>query len=85
MRQHLSVYLRRVERGETFDVTERGRLVARLAPATTGDEWLDRMIADGAVRPATRRVGDLPGPPQLAKAAALTISDALEEQRAELT
>jgi prevent-host-death family protein len=32
MRQNLSVYLRRVGSGETFEVTARGRPVAVLAP-----------------------------------------------------
>ena len=33
LRQNLSKYLRRVEAGESLDVTERGRPVARLVPA----------------------------------------------------
>lgn len=33
LRQNLSVYLRRVAEGETLEVTERGRPVARLAPS----------------------------------------------------
>ncbi|MGH2488568.1 MAG: type II toxin-antitoxin system Phd/YefM family antitoxin, partial [Candidatus Limnocylindria bacterium] len=32
LRQNLSVYLRRVKRGERLEVTERGRAVALLAP-----------------------------------------------------
>ena len=32
LRQNLSVYLRRVEAGETLEVTEHGHSVARLTP-----------------------------------------------------
>jgi prevent-host-death family protein len=34
LRQHLSRYVDRVKAGETIEVTEHGRLVARLAPAS---------------------------------------------------
>jgi prevent-host-death family protein len=61
LRQNLSVYVQRVKRGETLVVTERGKPVARLMPAV-GDSVLDRMIADGQVRPATRDWEGLPPP-----------------------
>ena len=35
LKARLSAYLREVERGETFLVTDRSRVVARLAPANT--------------------------------------------------
>jgi prevent-host-death family protein len=55
LRQNLSVYLRRVERGETLDVTERGRLVARLTPAPVERmPALDRLVAEGRAVPAER-------------------------------
>jgi prevent-host-death family protein len=47
LRQHASRYLARVERGETLEVTDRGRPVARLVPVTA-DTWAD-MIASGKV------------------------------------
>ena len=63
LRQNLSVYLRRVEKGETLDVTEHGRLVARLAPAPVPQmSILDRLIAEGRATPATRPVNTLPPP-----------------------
>ena len=65
LRQNLSVYLRRVESGETLDVTEHGRLVARLAPAPE-TSTLDRLIAEGRATPARRPVGSLPEPIELA-------------------
>ena len=49
LRQNLSVYLRRVREGETLEVTERGRAVARLTPLPVGQGVLDRMIAEGRV------------------------------------
>ena len=38
LRQHASRYLERVSRGETLEVTDRGRPVARLVPLST-DAW----------------------------------------------
>ncbi len=51
LRQHASRYLARVASGETIEVTDRGRLVARLVP-THEDLWQD-LIARGQARPAT--------------------------------
>lgn len=47
LRQHASRYLARVAHGETLEVTDRGRLVARLVPVATSP-WAD-MIASGLV------------------------------------
>lgn len=63
LRQNLSVYLRRVKRGETLEVTERGEPVARLEPLREPDDPIDRLEASGlVVRRATRRLEDLPPP-----------------------
>lgn len=59
LRQNLSVYLRRVEKGETLEVTEHGRPVARLAPLPAGQGVLDRMIAEGRATPARGRIDGL--------------------------
>ena len=56
LRQNLSVYLRRVKKGETLDVKERGHRVAVLAPAGAKSTALDRLVAAGRATPA---VGDL--------------------------
>ena len=56
LRQNLSVYLRRVEAGETLEVSERGRAVALLTPLPTSASPLDRLIAEGR---ATEAAGDL--------------------------
>ncbi len=50
LRQHASRYLDRVANGESLEVTDRGRPVARLVPITS-DPWAD-MIASGRVTPA---------------------------------
>lgn len=47
LRQHASRYLDLVARGESVEVTDRGRPVARLVPITT-DRWADR-VASGQV------------------------------------
>ena len=61
LRQHASVWLREVQAGASFEVTDRGRPVAVLAPLRSADP-LDRMIAEGRARPAR---GDIlrHGPP----------------------
>ena len=80
LRQNLSVYLRRVKDGETLEVTERGEPVARLVPPSTGDEWWDRMIAEGKIRPAKKRLADLP-PPMPLPPGAKPLSEVLQEMR----
>ena len=62
LRQNLSKYLRRVERGERLEVTEHGRPVAVLAPIGEPDTPLARLIALGRVIPPTRDIRDLPSP-----------------------
>lgn len=50
LRQNASRYLDHVTAGETVEVTQRGRLVARIVPAG-GDAW-DDLIVSGEVVPA---------------------------------
>lgn len=58
LRQNLSAYLRRVERGERLVVTDRNRPVAELGPPPTSGA-LDRLIAAGrVVRPVRRSLPD---------------------------
>lgn len=65
LRQRASELLRRVEAGETFEVTDRGRPVAVLGPIpTTGS--LERLRATGEIIPADAGVDDLPEPLPLA-------------------
>jgi prevent-host-death family protein len=49
LRQNLSVYLDRVKEGESLDVTERGQVVARLAPSHGDASTYEQMIEDGRI------------------------------------
>ena len=62
LRQNASEYVRRAEKGETIEVTDRGRPVAQLTPLPQPKSILDRWIAEGKARPATGRLEDLPPP-----------------------
>ena len=61
LRQRASELLRRVERGETIEVTDRGRRLAILSPAPEGSP-LERLRALGEVEPARGDLDDLPAP-----------------------
>ena len=52
LRQHASVYVDLAEKGYTVDITNRGRLVARLVPAGEVGSPLERLIAAGILEPA---------------------------------
>jgi prevent-host-death family protein len=66
LRQHASLYVDLVEKGYTVDITNRGRLVAHLVPASELESPLERLIAAGIIEPA-EDPGDLldvePAPP----------------------
>jgi prevent-host-death family protein len=62
LRQNLSVYLERVKRGEALTVTEHGQEVAILRPMPRGSSVVERLVAEGRARPATRALSDLPRP-----------------------
>ena len=82
LRQNLSVYLRRIEAGETLEVTDHGHPVARLTPLPSREMGvLDRLIAEGKAFPG--KGGNLadwepidigPGP---------TLSEVLQQMRDE--
>ena len=60
LRQNASKYLKRVESGETIEISDRGRPVARMVPiASTG---MARLIAEGRVQLPESNLLDL-GPP----------------------
>jgi prevent-host-death family protein len=65
LRQKASEYLRRVEGGETIEVTDRGRPVALLTPIPEAPP-LDRLRAAGDVDAASGSLHDLPAPLSLA-------------------
>ena len=81
LRQNASVWLRKVQEGERFEVTDRGRPVAMLGPLPQGS-IVDWLIATGQARPAVRpwnprrkMVPPVPGVP--------LPSEILEEMRAD--
>ena len=80
LRQNLSVYLRRVQRGESLVVTEHGRPVARLGPLPASDDVLERLVAEGRAVPPAGSIDDLP---PLEGPVTDEASRALEEQRRE--
>lgn len=61
LKNNLSRYIRRVEKGERIDVTIRGRVVAQLIPAGIskrtqgGRNWYADMVARGLIRPAAKQ------------------------------
>ncbi|HYM25291.1 MAG TPA: type II toxin-antitoxin system prevent-host-death family antitoxin [Vicinamibacterales bacterium] len=62
LRQNASVYLRRVQAGETIEITDRGVPVAILAPVPRPMTKLDQLIAEGKATPAKGDLLDLKGP-----------------------
>jgi prevent-host-death family protein len=66
LRQNLSVYLRRVRRGESLEVTERGEPVAELRPLTRADDPVSRLASRGlVVRRGLGNLAELPPPREL--------------------
>lgn len=61
LRQRASELLRLVERGETVEITDRGRPVALLTPVPDGSP-LEQLRAAGDVEPAHAAWADLPPP-----------------------
>ena len=58
LRQHASRYLRDAQRGETIEITDRGRPIARLVPPAEGGA-IELLIAAGRLTPPRRGVPDL--------------------------
>lgn len=76
LRDGLSRYLADVRAGRTVTVTDHGRPVARIVPVDAPSP-LERLIAEGKVRPAPAGKRTPPVPVQ----AAGSVSDLLPEQR----
>ena len=81
LRQNLSVYLRRVKRGESLDVTEHGHRVARVIPAAAEGSLWEQLVAEGRITPGRGNLADL-GPPPPAPTDR-PISEILQEMRDE--
>ena len=82
LRQHASRWVRRAEAGESFEVTDRGRAVARLQPLPPGDAGVERLRAEGRISSAE---GDLLriGGPILPQPGIPLPSEALQALRSE--
>jgi len=78
LRQNLSVYLARIARGETLEVTDRGLPVAILAPLPKPTSVLERLRREGRVTPARGDLLTLKRPPM---AVSRRGSRALQAQR----
>ena len=62
LNHHLARYVAEARGGESVEITDRGRPVARIVPLSSGDAWLDHLVAIGRVRPAKDPHGPLPEP-----------------------
>jgi prevent-host-death family protein len=80
LRQNLSVYLARIAKGETLEVTDRGHPVAILAPLPKPISVLERLKRDGRLIPGR---GDLLALKRPRMAVSRQGSDALDAQRAD--
>ncbi len=83
LRHRLREYLRRVEAGESFEVTTFGRTVAHLTPAKTGQSTWDRLVAEGKLTPRVSPTAALP--PARPAVEGMTATEALLRERREDT
>jgi prevent-host-death family protein len=81
LRQNLSVYLRRVKRGEALEVMERGQVVAVLVPLKGTATPLERLTASGRVTASAGRLLELGKP--LGRRASNRVSRSLNAVRAD--
>lgn len=76
LRNSLSQHLAEVRKGHIVTVTDHGVVIARIVPVDEPSA-LERLIAEGRVRPAARRKRPAPAPIKAAGA----VSDLVAEQR----
>jgi len=82
LRQQASKHLREVEAGETIEVTDRGRPVARLVPVPREESTVERLIREGRLIPGNGKpLSDL-GPPLPPTPGVPLPSEILAEDRA---
>ncbi|MDQ3537888.1 MAG: type II toxin-antitoxin system prevent-host-death family antitoxin [Actinomycetota bacterium] len=77
LKQYASRVLARVKAGETLEVTEHGRPVARLSPLREGNDY-DRLLEAGDILPGTQ---DVLAVPPVAVAPGVRLSDDLASLR----
>lgn len=83
LRLRLREYLRRVDGGESFEVTTFGRTVAHLTPARAGQSTWDRLVAEGKLTPPLNPAAGLP--PARPAVKGTTATEALLAERREDT
>jgi len=79
LNQQTSRVIERVRRGEIVEITDRGQLVARLVPATSAPESLERLVSEGRAMPPTI-TGALPMPAVLGDPA-VNVADTIAAMR----
>lgn len=80
LKQNASAVLERVKRGESLEITDRGRPVALLVPIPDPARVVERLIAEGRARPPDGNLSDLPSPLKLQRGRRLP-SEILRELR----
>ncbi|GAB3275058.1 type II toxin-antitoxin system Phd/YefM family antitoxin [Kineosporia babensis] len=81
LNQNTSQVLARVSGGESLEITDRGRPIARLVPVTDDQAALARLVASGKASPPTT-TGPLPLPPAWGDGG-IDVSDTLAAMRDE--
>jgi prevent-host-death family protein len=80
LRQHASRYVDLAAGGQPIDITNRGRVVARLVPAGEGAGPLAELVLAGVVRPPDEE-GDVLDILPVPVTGDLTVSEALRQMR----
>jgi prevent-host-death family protein len=85
LNQQTARVLERVKAGETLEISEYGKPVARLVPAvpSTGVPLLDQLIAQGRAVPAAAPGPIPPTPPRDEAEDGVSLSDTLAQVRAD--
>lgn len=85
LNQQTARVLERIKAGETLEISEYGKPVARLVPAvpTTGVPLLDQLIAQGRAIPAAAPGPIPPTPPRDEQEDGVSLSDTLAQMRAD--
>jgi prevent-host-death family protein len=85
LNQQTARVLERIKAGETLEISEYGKPVARLVPAvpTTGVPLLDQLIAQGRAIPAAAPGPIPPTPPRDETEDGVSLSDTLARMRAD--
>lgn len=81
LRQNASAWLREVQAGASFEITDRGRPVALLVPLPAGN-IIERLAREGRLTRAMRDFRDLP-PPLPVEPGQPLLSEILEQMRAD--